>query len=442
MKLWYIKIIKRMNYLMQISKNVLKYVRRGINMSERYVYDLNLELDKIKISDTGDSDKKPDKSNKRISPKILIIIGAVFALLIIVIMVLANFPKKEKYVITFDENCFECMLNGYDGYARLSVVPDYPSIYNSSIGVIRDKAEALEVDENELFKEFFNEIKIYPDINKELKNGDEVIITVYINEKYQEELGIKFQTAEYTYVVDSLETVTEIDPFERMQIFLKDIEGLEPGENFMLVFEDGYCGLTSLDFDCSVKESDVLLELNDRAISRLEVNGYKVINSEKKVDLNEVDGYLIKDFDEISQYSINALKIRAEKVIKEYYEGYNPESIRYHSGYVSTYETVWSGNRLNLIYEVVMGETTIYINVIYDNVVIEDGPDVIVKGGGPELSVTEVVLIEGSIEHVYGARLPDYYAIDAYSSLKVIYKDFDNEGIITKDYLEEKYGNN
>ena len=89
-----------------------------------------------------------------------------------------------------------------------------------------------------------------------------------------------------------------------------------------------------------------------------------------------------------------------------------------------------------------MGETTIYINVIYDNVVIEDGPDVIVKGSGPELSVTEVVPIEGNIEHVYGARLPDFYAIDAYLSLKVIYKDFDNEGIITEDYLEEKYGNN
>lgn len=418
----------------------------GINMSDdRFVYDYQFDIDKIKISDTGEVHTEPDKPYKRINPKTKIIIISVASLLAVVaVIVLVFFFRKDKALIKLDETCYECMLNGYDGTGQLIVVPDYTNIYNSSIKVIRDKAKALGVDENELFKEFFSNISIYSDIKSDLKNGDKVIITIYMKEHYQEELGIKFENKEYTYMVDSLEAMTEVDPFDRMKIYANELIETDPINGYFFLYENGYCGLTQSDFEESYigGEDGVTLRISDISLSRLIRNGYKVINSEYKVDLDDIDGMLVMGFDDISQYSLNALKTRAEATIKNSYLSYIPETITYHSGMLCIYRGGTIGNRLNLIYEVNVAGRTLYVNVTYDNLVIEDGPNVIVRGEGPYIDFSEKTLLVKTGEYIYGGLSPDIYAVDAHISSAIIDKDFDNEGIITMDYLEEKYGNN
>ena len=149
---------------------------------------------------------------------------------------------------------------------------------------------------------------------KDLSNGDEVIVTININEEKLKDYKLKFIAEERKYIVQGLPEVKEIDLFEDINV---KFDGVAPCVRASLdkMFSNKYVETYfSIDNDKNLNIGDAVVVTAAYDSEKLLKAGYKAINDTKEYIVEGVSKY-ITSLDELPEDADEILKKQTEDII-------------------------------------------------------------------------------------------------------------------------------
>jgi hypothetical protein len=343
----------------------------------------------------------PAKSKKNIfKNKLFLGLAAIVVLFILVLVIIKQQPKKINV-----EDFIKISYSGYDEYATASAYLDKDKLYNAIIKVKGIKEKSL--DDIESFEDLFDskafsnyyqlidcmdsiELDISP--NKNLSNGDNIIVDISYDNKIAKKQKIKFTGKSVSKEVKGLDAITKIDPFKDLNV---SFSGLSPNGYLDYSYEgdNSYVStyLFTSDNSTNLRNGDVVtisISYNDETTLS---KGYILTEKEKQYVVEGLDEYVV-DYADLPSYFLEDLKTDTQDMIyayvaSSYSKGFSLNDLSY-SGYVfntskSESSSIFNSfNELSIIYSGLVSNTDgkisttrVYFPVKYSDI-IKSGEDI------------------------------------------------------------------
>lgn len=187
-----------------------------------------------------DAIKTKIASNKKASVVVLVILAVLLAGGYFVYNMRKTVDLKDYISIDYE---------GFDGKARATAIIDSEALKDAYAGVItltkngkimyEDEESSSDDEIVSLFlRKCVKSVQIESDNNGSLENGDILKVKISIDEyKAKEYFGVNCETKNYEFTVESLEGITEVDPFEKISVEFSGISGsgsaevVKPGDD-------------------------------------------------------------------------------------------------------------------------------------------------------------------------------------------------------------------
>lgn len=329
------------------------------------------------------SKKQPAKSKKHI--KLISFTVGIVCTLIIAIAVIAII-LAQPVTIHLDQ-LVVVDFTGYDTVGSATVHIDYEN-YDQQLG------EALKIDQEDLYSSLKYSIctdafQLSLDKESNLSNGDEVTVKIEYDNESVEDFKIRFSGDDVTFVVEGLEELQAIDPYEGLEV---SFDGISP-DGYIDYYYNGISSYVSednfiVDKSTDLKNGDIVTisvePYNERLAAQ---NGYQLIETSKTFMVEGLDEYL-QTASAIPKEFLEYAKEEAQDTINAYVaREYNDEcpltSIEY-AGYIFNVakegEDASKFNELYIIYRGIVShnenefhETMVYYPVLYSNLLLIDG---------------------------------------------------------------------
>ncbi len=340
----------------------------------------------------------------------------------------------------------DVIFNGYDGYGTAAInegswVYDIEEKFGADLSL--SKLAKLEDDLDDA-------VEFSLSSNENLKNGDEVTLTIDVDNDVIKDYDFKLSGGSKTFTVEGLEEIQSFDPFENVAV---NFGGMSPNGTATVNTSDANSDISLnyvLDKESGLKNGDeVTLSIASNSGSDVEEyclsNGKIPTATEKTFTVEGLAGYATK-FEEIPEDTYNKMLSQAEDTIKasasSWSEGNSIKKIENIGYYFLTpkegFETS-TGNELYCVYKITADitgytdskeadaddakpkkrEDVYYTFFNYNNIVLlEDGTCSVDLSSGQMTSNT--------VNSKYGQPnwfSFDYYTFKGYSDLDSMFND-------------------
>lgn len=265
------------------------------------------------------TDNVNNKVTKKLSKKTTTIIGAACILVIVFAIIVTNMKATinlNKYV-TFD-------FSGYDTLGTAQVSIDYDALE-------RDYGDKIKYYGSDSYGNFEEPYRLLIeecvngslDVKENLKNGDTVTYTWDCDKELaKKDFKIKLKAEDITYSVSGLQAVTEIDPFENVELAY---EGIAPMGRADVVNSSSKEYISDLHFNVEPSQnlsngSKVVVSLGnywgeDVVNYYLKNYGIKLTATEKEYTVEGLGSY-ITSLDQLSEETLAKMKKQVEDGLK------------------------------------------------------------------------------------------------------------------------------
>ena len=263
------------------------------------------------------------KAKKKINAGMIILVAACLFALLFGGVSISNARR------TIDLNKFTTVsFEGFDGYGSADVTIDWDAIeeqYGERISLNKKAKDYLGG-----WAEFYEPVEALQlfvdyslDKRRDLSNGDTVALTYEIDEDYSKVLNCKLKFKDSSVEVDSLETVASVDPFDKLTVSFRGVDG--SGE--MSVEYDGQVFSTN-DFSVSGAHN---LSNGDEIKVTFSADKEKYARSEgvipsvmEKTYIVEGLGHYMMSLSELPKKDVDALTENSRTVIDTYIGEFDP----------------------------------------------------------------------------------------------------------------------
>lgn len=265
--------------------------------------------------------KERNKTTKTLRRQLLLL--ALLAMTVIGLSACGKTKIDLKEYMTIEET-------GSDGYGTLSVTLDYERLAadlgaEEKMGELKDAKNFSDVANYIGTGSALAVLGCVPDKTNGLKNGDEVKITAKNVERVEEEFDASLSNTEFTYKVENLDPIKEIDPFEGVTISYGGELSSVRGYSVEVKGKEEYDNIIS--YKASLPELFVtganITVTYEYGEERLAEAGYMIPESapkSKDFAVEGVDTY-ISSFAEIDEGTLEHMKQKAVSLIKSSYFG-------------------------------------------------------------------------------------------------------------------------
>lgn len=321
--------------------------------------------------------QQPMQPRKPISKKL---VAAIIAVVVVIIAGLV--AKNTVFAPKIDlEECLLVDVTGFDGAGRLEIDIDYDTL----MWEISDMNDNISDDK---INELVSSISFEPSEDENLSNGQEITIKLKYNSKLAARSKIKIASDEWTYTVEGLEEVKEVDPFEYVDV---TFNGTAP------TVEATYSAkqvpdLGTLDYEFDIKEGlsngDVVTLSCVSNEENIVGKGYKLTSTTKTYTVENMAEYVTDPATISGDYLTNLQDIAIE-MVNEDVEGLDEfefaTSTPVYEGLVvsspKTFSTYGEKNQVFLIYSATVAggkedfeEMTFYFPIKFNDVeIMADG---------------------------------------------------------------------
>lgn len=323
---------------------------------------------------------KSKKHVKLISAMVGIACTLIIAIAVIVIMLAQPVTIHLDQLVVVD-------FAGYNTVGSATVHIDYEN-YDQQLG------EALKIDQEDLYSSLKYSIctdafQISLDKENNLSNGDEVTVKIEYDNESVEDFKIRFSGDDVTFVVEGLEELQAIDPYEGLEV---SFEGISP-DGYINYYYNGISSYVSednfiVDKSTDLKNGDIVTisvePYNEHLAAQ---NGYQFTETSKIFTVEGLDEY-VQTASAIPEDFLEYAKEEAQDTINAYVaREYNDEcpltSIEY-AGYIFNVakerESTKYFNELYIIYRGIVShnenefhETMVYYPVMYSDLLLSGG---------------------------------------------------------------------
>ncbi|MEM0529237.1 zinc ribbon domain-containing protein [Zongyangia sp. HA2173] len=261
-----------------------------------------------------------------------------------------------------------------------------------------------------------------------LSNGDKAVVRISYDNEAVKEYDIKFSGKSASFTVEGLANLTEIDPFEGLNV---SFSGFSPDGQVEFEYSGDNPYVGSIGFVCDkssgLKNGDVItISFQKDSESAAVQDGYKLVQDSKKYTVDGLDEY-VDSYSDLPQDFLEMAKQEAEDLIQSYVAQYYSKQsslgpISY-AGYV--FNTAKPGkdadcyNEFYIIYRGMVShveqefhETMVYYPVRFENLLSSSGT----------LDFTMDDSIAGSSPLSYGSLVNSNYT-DGYANPLVAYTE-------------------
>ncbi|MBE5911693.1 zinc ribbon domain-containing protein [Pseudobutyrivibrio sp.] len=243
--------------------------------------------------------QQPMQPRKPISKKS---IAAIIAVVVVIIACLV--AKNTVFAPKIDlEECLLVDVTGFDGAGRLDIDIDYDTL----MWEISDMNDNISDDK---IYELVSSISFEPSEDENLSNGQEIKIKVKYKESLAKKCKVKFNAEDITYTVEGLNEVTEIDPFEYVNVFF---EGYSPNGS-VEIQADGIEDIGALSYEADKTEGlangDTVTVKCTSEESRYNELGYKFTQTSKEYTVEGLEAYVTSP-SEIDEATLARLQEKA-----------------------------------------------------------------------------------------------------------------------------------
>lgn len=332
----------------------------------------------------GTNDKSPKKGKFALPKKMLFILGAIAAVVIIaIILILSRRPS-----INLDDYV-EITANGYEGYGMANYDFDIDQMIEDNTDVF--DISDLDSDDLEIMS---SALQVYDDIDNlvsgsldkssELSNGDTVIYTWKISESSQSDFEKNYKCrlkySNITYKVSGLEKIAEVDPFDEKSLSIT-YEGEAP---------NGYIYISNSEYMQIKYEASKTSELSNGDVITItasltdseDVTGFTLSRTSAEFTVEGLDSY-VSDISQIPEDYLSQMEAQVQDALTSQVadEWENPDwykSMEYVGSYllVSKGEPAFfsSTNTLYMIFKITSdspdGIITYYSYGSFDNIMV------------------------------------------------------------------------
>ena len=266
--------------------------------------------------------------------------AVLFIALIAVLLVTEQMGKR----IPLDE-CILVEVSGYDSAGTAVAYLDDEAFEKAAVKAMGGETD-MAAGSDRWFRQL-DELNIYGlknlvslnlENSTELSNGDEVVVTFTFDQDAAKEQGVKFVGKDYTYTVENLPLVTELDPFAELLVLF---EGVAPDVYLTYEYQglDGVLSTYSFrpdkDYGFTAGES-VTISVDISEEEALQY-GYRITNQSKEYVCENVDTYL-GSAEQLSEEALGIMQRDASDCIESYFANYfeyiSCGDIRYEGCYV------------------------------------------------------------------------------------------------------------
>ena len=372
----------------------------------------------------------------------IILIVAVIVIVAAVAIVLKYIISENNKTVKFNNTCINIEINGYNTIGKAVVTPNYNEIKKVAMPVFERKYGDSAA---EMFQQFFDELEVTTDVSTELSNGDRVSIEISISDKCLKELGVNVSNTEYIEVVHNLEEVVVVNPFDYLDVYVREnITLFEDVPVYCVYQEDNPLGLAIEDFHFEMKKIDDFSSLYKVYLSEVDINraaskGVIYEQTEYAFEIDDIDNVLVTNFDSISTEALFVAKTTAKRKIEKLYEKATEVSMdecKYYGGWIASSSSYAEGNELSLIFQVKTSHNeglaepvTTYIRVSFTDVVKRNDEVSII---GWESIEANIYITDDGVIMGYGNEGYSEYFSDVLLSSKMVKISFDENGSINQ----------
>ena len=279
----------------------------------------NDKTDTSQIADTQNSGKKTIKK----STILAVIIGVVlvFSVLLIVVNVYEE-KKRKEYIISrtviFNESDLSFGFFGYDGYGVTDGILDRTKVYNALMPALGFEKE--DINTRPILKDIYEHINITFSKKNNLSNGQEITVSISVDESCLEEYDIYFDDMEYQVTVKGLDEIKDVDIFENLYVDIVENNGVNSVTWDYLGMDDLIIkNYITIHPDCNLNYGDkFVLSINaDRAGELRKELGINPVVLEKEYVMLENEYEYLSDYESISDNVIECLSQKDIKKMKE-----------------------------------------------------------------------------------------------------------------------------
>lgn len=375
--------------------------------------------------------------------------GMIRNIIMLAVMLMTTFALSGCGAKSVDlKECVSIETSGADGYGTLSVSLKGEELYTKVVGD-SDKKNSLEdlEDVSDLLDSAknataFSGMTCSADKTENLKNGDVVTIKVENFEKVEEAYEVSFENTEFTYTVEGLSAVSEVDPWA--DVSLNCDGSLEEGYSLSIEKNDTYDEYIQYDIEDhgTISSGSAITVTYSADEEDMLENGYAIkkdAEKSKQFIISGVDGY-VQDFSEITDAALSEMKTKGVSLIKATYFGEN--------GSYSGIKDVLS-NKKNLDYGWEDAKGKLKSQVSYEHAYFKktDGGNIVrlmfsfkVKDRKTSATMHAIVqynnVIQKNSGDIYVKYEGDYDGNYSIPYLDTSVKDIENEVVINNEYVK------
>ena len=297
----------------------------------------------------------PERSGKKPLPMRLIIGGcAAAAAVIILIVVLMMQPKKinlEDYVVV--------EFSGYNTAGTATAYLDTERLSGKLADSIGKDANSLEM--MTALPTCLGTVEVSLDQSSGLSNGDSVTAEISYDNDLVKEYKIRYTGDSVTKTVEGLGDLTEVDPFEGLQV---SFTGLSPDGQLEYAYTGDSAYVSDSSFECDktsgLRNGDVVtISIRNYDEASAESSGYRFTKTSQQYTVEGLDGY-VEDYSGLTEEFLSFAKQESQDIINAYAaQDYSDEctlgTIEY-AGYIfQTPKDMSSADHYNILYVIYRG---------------------------------------------------------------------------------------
>lgn len=297
----------------------------------------------------------PAAGGRKPLPMRLIIGGcAAAAAVIILVIVLLTQPKKinlEDYVVV--------EFGGYNTAGTASVYVNTAELSEKLAESIGGNANSLEMVT--ALPTCLSAVEVSLDRDSGLSNGDSVTAEITYDNELLKQYKIRYTGESVTKTVEGLEELTEIDPFEGLEV---SFTGLSPDGQLVYEYtgDDTYVSESSFTCDQSsgLRNGDVVtISIRNYDEAAAESSGYRFTQTSRQYTVEGLDGY-VETYSGLTEEFLSFAKQESQDIINAYAaQDYSDEctlgAIEY-AGYIfQTPKDMSSADHYNILYVIYRG---------------------------------------------------------------------------------------
>lgn len=256
--------------------------------------------------------------------------GGIAAVLVIIIAVAVIVLQPKKINV---EDYVEITCSGYNGYAVARADLDEGSLYQAILAAKGKQIDYDDIDSLEALGSALSEEwaisacvdKIVLSLSQEenLSNGDTVTAEITYDNEAAKEQKVQFTGSTVTLKVEGLEEITELDPFDGLEV---SFSGISPNGALDYAYNGDNSAISVYSFSASssrnLKNGDVVTitySFNEDSMLR---QGYVITNQEKEYEVGGLDEY-VQNYADLTEDLLNTMRSEAEDKIYAYTANYN-----------------------------------------------------------------------------------------------------------------------